>query len=742
MVRKVFILLTILTILSVTTIKTTYASEKGEGKVNLSDEIYADLALRNALNHVSLYYFDGNIDNTVSINADKAWNPASTIKLYVAMYAFDQVAAGKISLDQLVTIDDKNVAPAVSVEGGYAPLSAGQQVTVYEILDRMITQSGNTSYNTLLDLLDRREITKYIHDLGLTSSSIGGKLNLSDAQEALEANSPGFGENITTADDFARAFILINGKRIPGSPSLFDMLSRQKLNDMIPAKLPAGVIVAHKTGELDPFYHDGGIIVDPNKRYILSIFSDGGDPSLVAHISQLVYTEDSSLIGATITNKVGEAEPLPPLDPLVAEANGEQVLAATTQNQNFTLPPITASDIGVGANDVNSVLDSKQLPPVIIPKDSPLHFLVDLGSRINSLNPIAPFRVGAQASSLKLKLSEANDLLSRGKNQDANQLLSDLDTNLAAISKDKSLSANPNAQVVINQVSETRFNILKGEFTSLNGDAKNLVIKEIARQARNTANNVVPNIPAAVQKESLTQAPIVGKIVSTTTNSITIETSKSNNVTIQTDTQVKTRDQAKDNSEVKAPTEIPVGTVVALAGLSEDKQKTSFIMTNVPVETSTQTPVSVIKVDIKGNILVVSKNGVPTQVDITKQTVIKGQDDSISLRDIVPGDVLLVHGPQINPVTGQVITASPSPSPQATSHTTTTQPTAPLQNNVTPAPATTKKSQPSSQAPVIKGTVIQVVNTSTPARTPEKKKAIPAPAPAAPAPKPKDDKKN
>ncbi len=753
MVRKFLIIFAASLLLFIKSYKPILASEKGEGKVNLSDEIYADLAMRNAINHVSLYYFDGNIDNTISINAEKAWNPASTIKLYVAMYAFDQIAAGKISLDQLVTIEDKNVAPAVSVEGGYAPLNSDRQVTVYELLDRMITQSGNTSYNTLLDLLDRREITKYIHDLGLTSSSIGGKLNLNDAQEAIEVNSPGFGENVTTADDFARAFILINGKRIPGAPALFDMLSRQKLNDMIPAKLPNGVIVAHKTGELDPFYHDGGIIVDPNKRYILSIFSDGGDPSLVAHISQLVYTEDSSLIGVTTTNKIGEAEPLPPIDPLVAEANGERVLAATAQNQSFNLPPITASDIGINSNDTNSVLDAKQLPPVIIPKDSPLHFLVDIGFQINDLNPIIPLRINAQASSLKLKLAEATNLIARGKNQDANQLLTDLDANLASISKDKSLSGNANAQITINQVSESRFNILKSEFNNLNGSAKDLAIKEIAREARNAANNIVPNIPKAIEKESLTQAPLVGKIVSATANSITIQNSKGN-TTIQVDSNVKARDPTSNKVSFKSPTDIPVGTEVALAGLSENNQDASFVMTNIPVETSTQTPVSVIKVDVKNNTLVVSKNGIPTQVDVTRQTVIKGQDDSVSLMDITPGDVLLIHGLQINPTTGEPIKISPSDesSPNSTSFVPSTplateqnrpvsSTTQPLQNlsSTQNKPSPSAKKTPTSEASIIKGDVIQIVNTATPVKNIENKKQ--PVKPPAPPPQNKEDNK-
>src|SRR5258708_4393357 len=161
-------------------------TQKLPGNLSIPDEVYADLALQHELNHVSVYYFDDNPKNTVSIDSQKNWDPASTIKLFVAMYTFDQVANGKISLDENIVIDAKNIAPSESYVNGYLPLNEGDNVTIFRLVDEMITQSDNTAYNTLLDILDRQQITKYIHDLGLTSSSIGAKLNLNDSQQQAE----------------------------------------------------------------------------------------------------------------------------------------------------------------------------------------------------------------------------------------------------------------------------------------------------------------------------------------------------------------------------------------------------------------------------------------------------------------------------------------------------------------------------------------------------------------------------
>src|SRR5258708_6035724 len=504
--------------------------------LTISDEVDADRALQHELDHVSIYYFDGNPKNTISINPDKAFDPASTIKLYVAMYAFDQVAAGNIDLNQTITVQAKNVAPSQSFPNGYSPLNANDTVSVYELLDRMITQSGNTSYNTLVDLLDRTKITKYIHDLGLVNSSIGSKLNLDGDQEAIDVGVAGFGLNTTNVDDYARAFILINGKRLPGSASLFDILTRQKFNSMIPALLPKEVTVAHKTGELDPYYHDGGIVVAPNKRrYVLSVFSNMGSPDVVAHISNLIYTNDTNIVGNNAANKntVLNEEPNAPIDPLVAlgEPQNTNVLAANTEN--IKEPKFSASDIGITAKDISGTLSNKQLPFVLIPADSPLHFLIDIGTKLRvTTNPIPAIRANFEAENLKLKLAEANDLISRKKETDANIILSDVNKNLAQIAKENGTSSNPALQSSLKQISETRFSILGQELTSSqNKEDKIQTIKNITHQPKNTLENIKPYIKDALPVTNLSQTPVVGKVIARTGNSVTVKTAQGENIT-------------------------------------------------------------------------------------------------------------------------------------------------------------------------------------------------------------------
>lgn len=692
--------------------------------LSISDEVYADLALQHELDHVSVYYFDDNPKNTVSINADKGWDPASTIKLYVAMYAFDQVAAGSISLDQNVTIEDKNVVSSQSFPQGYGPLHAGDSASVYELLDRMITQSGNTSYNTLLDLLGRTKITKYAHDLGLVSSSIGAKLNLDGNQEAEDQSVLGFGPNTTNADDYARAFILINGKRIPGSTNLFDMLSRQKFNSMLPALLPKDVVVAHKTGELDPFYHDGGIVIGPKRKYILSVFSDMGAPSVVAHISDLVYTTDSSLVGNSGDVKATSEVPDAPLDPLVAKGEPQTVPGVlATNTQKVAVPKLTNADLGIRGSDLSSGFTSEQLPPVLIPANSSFHFLVTLVEKMRIVtNPSSSMKLQFAIENSKQDLAEANDLISKGQKDGANVILKKVGTDLAIVAKDKSVSSLPAIQSLISKVSETRFSILSRELNGVSESGKPQLIKEIAKQARGATEDVKPFIADAVKTTDLTQSPIVGQVVRTSSTSITVRIPGGGEVTTPVDNQISARDPGQKTPKVINPASIAVGSTIAIAGASSDKQiKPSFILTNISPDKSNQTPVTVLKVNPdKNTFVIVNQNGIPEQIDLTKDSVIKGSDTAVSLNNLKQGDVVVVHGESVSATpSGSLATPSATPVfPIATPVASLTPATAtsgtggPKSTN-TPVPSGV--SHPStvpstSTSPkVIKGDVIQVI---------------------------------
>ena len=71
------------------------------------------------------------------------------------------------------------------------------------------------------------------------------------------------------------------------------VLKRQKFNDGIPAGLPPGTEVAHKTGNITRIHHDAGIVFAP-RPYVLVILVRGvqeqkESAAVMAAISRAIY---------------------------------------------------------------------------------------------------------------------------------------------------------------------------------------------------------------------------------------------------------------------------------------------------------------------------------------------------------------------------------------------------------------------------------------------------------------------
>src|SRR5581483_5824426 len=141
---------------------------------------------------------------------------------------------------------------------------------------------------------------------------------------------------------------------------------------------------------------------------------------------------------------------------------------------NIKLPKVTASDIGITAQDISGSLDAKQLPPVIIPYDSPFHFLVDIAERFRTATTIVPgIKTTYETQNLQLSLAEANELTKRGENGKANVVLQNVDNKLTQLAQGSVVSTSASLQQQINQISETRFTILGDELkNTANQDEK------------------------------------------------------------------------------------------------------------------------------------------------------------------------------------------------------------------------------------------------------------------------------
>jgi beta-lactamase class A len=75
--------------------------------------------------------------------------------------------------------------------------------------------------------------------------------------------------------------------------AMLAILERQQLNDAIPAGLPAGTRVAHKTGDITGINHDAGVVFGP-RPYVIVLLVRGMEDkkqsaALMARLSREVY---------------------------------------------------------------------------------------------------------------------------------------------------------------------------------------------------------------------------------------------------------------------------------------------------------------------------------------------------------------------------------------------------------------------------------------------------------------------
>src|SRR5699024_4512156 len=102
------------------------------------------------------------------VHAQNFIYPASVYKMYVAMEVLKQASQEKYSLYEPYVIEDPNIVDTAK-EISHDPrplLAAGDTVSVYYLLDLMITRSDNSAANAMIDIAGRPQINATMHRYG------------------------------------------------------------------------------------------------------------------------------------------------------------------------------------------------------------------------------------------------------------------------------------------------------------------------------------------------------------------------------------------------------------------------------------------------------------------------------------------------------------------------------------------------------------------------------------------------
>lgn len=235
-------------------------------------------------------------------NPDVPFHPASTFKVGVMMEVFHQAAQGAFSLDDLLPVKNAFISIADQSEFHVNPEDdsetdlyqhTGEQMSVRELTRRMIVDSSNFATNLLIRKVDGGRATQFMQELGAKD------LIIKRGPEDNKAYALGL-NNSATARSLMQVLVRL-AKRSVVSPEASDemiaILLQQHFNEGIPARLPAGTHVAHKTGWNDKLYHDAAIVY-PRRHtpYVVVIMTSGlpeltEAPALVAALSAEIYRQ-------------------------------------------------------------------------------------------------------------------------------------------------------------------------------------------------------------------------------------------------------------------------------------------------------------------------------------------------------------------------------------------------------------------------------------------------------------------
>jgi beta-lactamase class A len=264
--------------------------------VDLEERVHSLIAANGAEVAVAMRTLDGK--DELFIDPDKKFHAASTMKVPIMIELFRQADAGMLKLDDQLPV--RNEFHSI-VDGSVYQLSVGDDsdadvykqigktMSLRDLCEAMITVSSNFAANLLIERVGAANVRNTVHRLGADGMVV---LRGVEDQKAFDKGM----NNETTARALEILLSTIaQGKAVNprADAEMAAILKRQKFHDAIPAGVPDGTVVAHKTGNITKIHHDAAIVYG-RRPYVLVVLVRGiedqkASGALIASISREVW---------------------------------------------------------------------------------------------------------------------------------------------------------------------------------------------------------------------------------------------------------------------------------------------------------------------------------------------------------------------------------------------------------------------------------------------------------------------
>lgn len=212
------------------------------------------------------------------LNADEPMPTASLIKLPIMVEAYWQAAENKVKLDKPLTLRKEDKVPGSGILTSH--FSDGATFPLRDAVRLSIAFSDNTATNLVLDEIGIPSMNVRMEKLGFKHTKINAKVYKGSTTSIDPERTKKFGLGSTTAREMVQLLELIEAGKVVSPEACKEMIVHLKACDdreKMTRLLPAGTIVAHKTGSVNASKTDAGILYLKSGPVALCVLTDKND---------------------------------------------------------------------------------------------------------------------------------------------------------------------------------------------------------------------------------------------------------------------------------------------------------------------------------------------------------------------------------------------------------------------------------------------------------------------------------
>lgn len=216
------------------------------------------------------------------LNADEPMPTASLIKLAVMVEAYWQDQEGKTPLTRTLTLKKDDKVPGSGILKYH--FSDGATFPLRDAVRLMMVYSDNTATNLVLDQIGILFVNDRMEKLGLKETKINAKVFKGKSTTVDKKRSDKYGLGSITAREAIQLLEMIQHDKVASAEACKQMLDHLKACDdkeKMTRYLPAGTVVAHKTGSVNAAKTDAGIVyrrdpVDKKQKplFVICVLTD------------------------------------------------------------------------------------------------------------------------------------------------------------------------------------------------------------------------------------------------------------------------------------------------------------------------------------------------------------------------------------------------------------------------------------------------------------------------------------